>query len=144
MSGDCVFCRIAAGEIPAHRVFEDDELVAFLDIAPIREGHVLIVARRHYADFAETPAPLLDAMTRLGQRLARVQKRLYGVERAAFFLTGGDVPHVHAHVLPMHDKTDVTSRRYIAEPELTFRPPPRAADERLAEVARSLAAALEA
>ncbi|SMF75662.1 histidine triad (HIT) family protein [Tistlia consotensis] len=139
---DCVFCRIAAGSIPSHRVFEDDELVAFLDIQPIRAGHVLIVTRRHYVDFTELPDPLAESMVRLGRRFGALQKRLWGVERAGFFFTGGDVSHVHAHVVPLVEKTDVTSRRYIAEPELTFRPPPREPDARLAEVAQRLAAEL--
>lgn len=142
MAEDCVFCRIAEGQIPSHRVFEDAELLAFLDIAPIREGHVLIVARAHHADFTELPEALAARMLALGRRIAALQKRRYGVERAAFFFTGSDVAHVHAHVVPMVEKTDVTSRRYIAESELTFRPPPRLDDARLAAVARELAAEL--
>lgn len=143
MSDACPFCRIANGEIPSHRVFADHDLFAFLDIAPIREGHVLIVARTHYADFTELPPAVAARMLALGQRIGSLQKRLYGVERAAFFFTGSDVAHVHAHVVPMVEKTDVTSRRYIVEPELTFRAPPRASDVRLAEVAGALAAGLD-
>jgi histidine triad (HIT) family protein len=144
VSEACIFCRIAAGEIPSHRVFEDDALFAFLDIAPIREGHVLVVTRAHYTDFTELPPALAARTVALGQRIGMLQKRLYGVERAAFFFTGSDVGHVHAHVVPMVEKTDVTSRRYISEPELTFRAPPRAPDARLAEVAGALAAGLGA
>ena len=144
MPDDCVFCRIAQGAIPSHRLFEDEALVTFLDIAPIREGHVLIVTREHFLDFAALPAALAARMTDLGQRIARLQKRRYGVERAAFFFTGSDVAHAHAHVVPMVDKTDVTSRRYIAEADLTFRPPPRESDERLAALAEAFGRELRA
>lgn len=56
-------------------------------------------------------------MVRLGQRLARKMKVVYKVDLVAFLFTGGDVPHVHAHVLPMHEQTDITSARYIVRPE---------------------------
>ncbi|MEX0760116.1 MAG: HIT domain-containing protein, partial [Tistlia sp.] len=128
--------------IPSHRVFEDEVQDAFLHIAPIREGHVLIVARDHHADFTELPEAVAQRMLSLGRRIGLLQKRLYGVERAAFFFTGSDVPHVHAHVVPMVEKTDVTSRRYIAEPELTFRAPPHASAAELVAVARRLAEGL--
>ena len=70
-------------------------------------------------------------------------KSLYGVERVAFALTGGDHAHVHAHVVPMQEKTDITSRRYIVEETLTFRSMPRASDADLASSATALRAALE-
>jgi histidine triad (HIT) family protein len=71
-------------------------------------------------------------------------KRTYGVERVAFLFAGDDIPHAHAHVVPMHEKTDITSRRYIAEEQLTFREASRAADGELRDTAARLAAALRA
>ncbi len=59
-----------------------------------------------------------------------------------FLFTGGDIPHAHAHLVPMHEKTDITSRRYIAEEQLTFRDMPRATDSELRDTAALLAAAL--
>jgi histidine triad (HIT) family protein len=53
----------------------------------------------------------------LGQQIARKLKTIYGVERVAFLYTGGDIPHVHSHLVPMHAKTDITSARYIVSPE---------------------------
>ena len=78
----------------------------------------------------------------LGQRLAKAQKRIYGVQRVAFMFTGGDIAHAHAHIVPLVEKTDITSRRYIVEPELTFRALPRASDEALRETAAALASHL--
>jgi histidine triad (HIT) family protein len=113
----CLFCRIAAGELDAVMLYEDSEVVAFLDIAPIRPGHTQIVPRQHFATFEELPAPLAARILHLGQRLAQRLKTVYGVERVAFLFTGGDVPHAHAHVVPMHEKTDITSARYFVSPE---------------------------
>lgn len=117
MMPTCLFCRITAGELDAVIIYEDAELVAFLDIAPIRPGHTQIVPRQHFDTFDELPAPLAARIMHLGQRLAKRLKVVYGVERVAFLFTGGDVPHAHAHVVPMHEKTDITSARYFVGPE---------------------------
>ena len=113
----CPFCGIAAGRIEAARVWEDDDVVAFLDRTPIREGHTLITPRLHAEDFVQLPASVAAHIQEVGQRLARRMKMVYRVERVAFLYTGGDLPHVHAHVVPMHEKTDITSARYIVRPE---------------------------
>jgi histidine triad (HIT) family protein len=112
----CPFCRIAAGEADAVVLHEDEALVAFLDIAPVRTGHAMIVTRAHVESFELLEPALAARIVHLGQQLARRMKTVYGVERVAFLFTGGDVPHVHAHLVPMHEKTDVTSARYLASP----------------------------
>ena len=144
MIADCVFCGIASGRLRAHMVHADADLVAFLDRQPIRPGHLQIVPRLHVETFEALPAAVAAKVMEAGQRLARAQKRLYGVDRVAFLFTGGDIPHVHAHLVPMHDKTDITSRRYIAEAELTFRPPPSPPEPEMAATARDITALLGA
>ncbi len=142
MEKNCLFCRIARGEIPAHEVHRDDRLVAFLDIGPIREGHVQIVPHAHHETFEMLPPDLAAAILHLGQRIAKVQKALYGVDRIAFMFSGGDIAHAHAHLVPMVEKTDITSRRYIAEDKVTFRALPNPGDAALRETAAALAAGL--
>ncbi|WP_029032781.1 HIT family protein [Salinarimonas rosea] len=138
----CPFCRIARREIGASIVCEDARLVAFLDIMPIRPGHVQIAPKAHYPTFEVLPPDLAAEILALGQRLARSMKRLYGVERVAFLFSGGDVAHAHAHLVPMHEKTDITSRRYIADEDLSFQALPRAGSDELEETARALRGAL--
>jgi histidine triad (HIT) family protein len=75
--------------------------------------------------------------------LSRAMKRLYRVPYVAFVLTRGDPPHVYAHVLPMHEKTDITSRQYIVEERLTLRSTARASNDELASSAAALRAVLE-
>lgn len=144
MIADCVFCGIASGRLPAHMVHTDADLVVFLDRQPIRPGHLQIVPRLHVESFEALPAAVAAKVMEAGQRLARAQKRLYGVDRVAFLFTGGDIPHVHAHLVPMHDKTDITSRRYIADAELTFRPMPSPPEPEMAATARDITAMLGA
>lgn len=142
MSNGCLFCAITAGTIPAKIVCESENLIAFLDIQPVREGHTLIVPRQHYPYFDDMPPELAGEIVAMGQRLARAQKALFGVPRVGFMFTGTHVAHVHAHVLPMHEDTDLTSRRYIAEENLTFRLTPQATPEELSATTAKLKAAL--
>ncbi|WP_105416450.1 HIT family protein [Neorhizobium sp. T25_27] len=138
----CLFCEIANQRVSATIVYETEHLLAFLDIFPIRKGHVQIIPRQHFGYFEELPINLASEIVAAGQLIARAQKRLYAVERTAFLFSGGDIPHVHAHVVPMHDKTDITSRRYIAEESLTFVPAPRATKAELTDVASELKSAM--
>lgn len=135
---ECLFCRIARREIPAAIVCEEERVMAFLDVMPIRTGHVQIIPKAHFPTFDETPADLAAEILALGQRLARALKRVHAVDRVAFMFTGGDIAHAHAHIVPMVEPTDVTSRRYIAEETVTFRPLPRAAPRSLEETAERL------
>ena len=99
------------------RIHEDRDVIAFLDIAPMRPGHTVIVPRSHVETYEQLPAPLAGRILALGQQLARRMKELYKVERVAFFFTGTDIAHSHAHVVPIHEKMDVTSARYLVSQE---------------------------
>ena len=112
----CPFCEIANRSASAVIVWEDSDIVAYLDNRPIRRGHCLVIPRRHFEYFDDVPADLAARIMELGQRLSRRMKAIYGVERVAFVYAGSGVPHAHAHVFPMHEDMDVTSARYILSP----------------------------
>ena len=135
---ECVFCRIARGEIRSEIFYEDLEVIGLMDICPIRPGHAQLIPREHYDYFEDLPDAIACRVIHLGQRVSRVLKALYGVPRVAFLFSGGDHAHAHAHVVPMHEKTDITSRRYIAEETLTFRSVAREPSEELAAIAAQL------
>ncbi|MFK0166081.1 HIT family protein [Rhizobium sp. NPDC090279] len=139
----CLFCDIAHSRVSCIPVFESTELIAFLDSSPIRRGHVQIIPRDHFNYFDDLPADLAGEIVGTGQKIARAQKKIYGVDRVAFLFSGGDVPHAHAHIVPMHDKTDITSRLYIAQEVLTFRSMPDASLEELEAVADELRSAIK-
>ena len=134
---------MAEGRIKPHIVFEDTYLMAFLEIGPIRRGHVQIIPRAHFAYFEDLPHDLANQVPALGQKIAKAQKQLFGVERVAFLFSGGDIPHAHAHLVPMVEKTDITSRQYIKEDTVTFQPISDAAPQDLELVASKLRRALE-
>lgn len=139
MAETCLFCRIARGELPAHRIHEDDQILAFLDLHPIRPGHALVIPRAHHVWFEDLPEPLATRITSCAQALARRMKRLYGVERVSMFYTGIHVPHAHAHVVPMHHVHDVSSRAYLADGPEGYSVPPRLPPEEMARIAAELA-----
>ena len=103
----CVFCKIINEELPAARLYEDSEVISFLDINPVNLGHTLVVPRRHYE-------LLLDIS---GDELGRVMKIIPSIARAVVTATKADglnifqtnkpcagqtVPHLHFHVIPRH------------------------------------------
>lgn len=143
MDAGCLFCRIAAGELPAHKLHEDDHILAFLDLHPVREGHALVIPKAHHVWFEDLPEPLAGRITACAQRLARAMKRIYGVPRVAMAFTGIHVPHAHAHVVPMHHIHDMTSQAYLGEGPDSFTAPPQLPPDRMAQVARDLSAALQ-
>ncbi|MFA7434303.1 MAG: HIT family protein [Gemmobacter sp.] len=138
MTTPCLFCRIAAGELPAHKVYEDDAVLAFLDLHPIRPGHTLVIPRDHHVWFEDLPEALATRITSVSQGLSRRMKALYGVERVAMFYTGIHVPHAHAHVVPMHHVHDVSSAVYLGEGAEGFTLPPRLPEEEMARIAAEL------
>lgn len=101
---NCIFCKIVRGEIPCERVYEDDELLAFLDIQPVAPVHVLIVPKRHIAtlyDAAVDDAPVLGKMLAVAPELARKQGARDGFR--TIINTGRvahqEVQHLHIHVI---------------------------------------------
>jgi histidine triad (HIT) family protein len=114
-----IFTKIVRGDIPAHKVYEDDHVLAFLDIHPAVEGHTLVVPkvqvdRLEDLDDAEYQA-LMDAVRKLMRRMVEV----YGAEyRACLKLEGFDVPHAHVHVIPCRNPADFwTKQRMDVEPD---------------------------
>ena len=138
MSESCLFCRIGAGDLPAHRIYEDAHIVAFLDLHPIRAGHALVIPKAHYTWFEDLPKDLATRITSCAQRLAKRMKAVYEVERVAMFYTGIHVPHAHAHVVPMHHVHDVTSQAYLTEGADGYATPPQMAVSEMEAVARKL------
>jgi len=102
----CVFCDIIAGRAPASLVYQDDQVVAFMDTRPVNAGHVLVVPRTHAASLAEMEPETGGVLFRTGMRLGAALRRsglnceginLYVADRAT---AGQEVFHVHLHVLP--------------------------------------------
>jgi histidine triad (HIT) family protein len=100
---DCVFCDIAAGEVPAEIVLADEAAVAFLDRRPLFKGHVLVVPREHYETLADLPASLVGPLFTRVQRVSTALPTALGAQGSFVALNNvvsQSVPHVHVHVVP--------------------------------------------
>ena len=139
----CIFCQIARGDVFSHGIYTSERVIAFLDINPIRQGHVQIIPREHFDCFDDLPCEIACEIMTVGQQLARALKRIYDVKRVAFLFAGGDVAHAHAHLVPMMEHDDITSRRYILQREITYRDMPRISDDELAQRAIEIRSALK-
>jgi histidine triad (HIT) family protein len=101
-----VFSRIIAGELPARFVYDDDRCVAFLSIAPLREGHVLVVPREEVDHWLDLDDDLLAHLMVVSKRIGAALDRAYRPTKVGMMLAGLEVPHVHVHLVPidsMHD-----------------------------------------
>ena len=101
----CVFCKIVAGQIPCHRVYEDGEVLAFLDIGPLADGHLLVVPKGHYGRLEEMPPEVLGRLAATFPRLARAVLQATGAAGYNLLQNNGgvaqqEVPHVHFHIIP--------------------------------------------
>lgn len=102
----CVFCSIARHEIETNTVFENENIIAFLDMAPINEGHVLVVPKAHFLDVDEMPDELLHEITDVSKKLVASIKKIYNPDGYSIMQNGGkfnDVGHYHMHIFPRYD-----------------------------------------
>ncbi|HUU22504.1 MAG TPA: HIT family protein [Phycisphaerae bacterium] len=102
---DCIFCRIAAGEIPCARLLAEEAAIAFLDIGPLARGHVLLVPREHYVTLEEMPAAVAAGMLAHLPALAAAVRKATGCQGYNVLQNNGIVahqvvPHVHFHIIP--------------------------------------------
>jgi len=97
---NCIFCKIIAGEIPADKIYEDDKILAFLDINPVMPGHVLIIPREHYAMMLDVPDELLGYCFIKAKELMIKTKKAMEVDYISVSVSGIDIPHFHIHLIP--------------------------------------------
>src|SRR5438046_9173097 len=111
----CIFCRIVAGEIPAEVVAREPEVVAFLDVQPLADGHVLVVPRAHAASVEDLKPAEADALFRAVVRLAGPVRKALGAAGTTIGgnngeATGQTIPHVPVHIRPRWDGDGSGSR----------------------------------
>lgn len=108
---NCIFCKIIAAEVPAAVVYEDDSILAFLDIGPLADGHLLVVPHEHYTRLTDVPpercAQAASALPLLGRAVLEVTKAEgFNVLLNQGAVSGQAVPHIHFHIIPRkkHDQ----------------------------------------
>ena len=112
---DCIFCKMAAGQIPVTKIYEDQVVLAFLDIGPISDGHTLVIPKQHFEKLHDCPAELLS---QVGSRLGKVAKAVaagmnsqgYNVLCNNGRAAGQLVEHLHFHIIPRNTGDGVFNR----------------------------------
>lgn len=117
---DCLFCKIVSGELPAHLVWEDENHLAFLDINPIKPGHVLVIPRLHVPYVFDMDSDAYRGLFDCARNLEAPLRQVTQAERIGIMVEGFKVPHVHMHLVPLYDHTDLNpyNARPAKAPEL--------------------------
>lgn len=105
---DCVFCRIVAGQVPAHVIFDHPACLAFLDINPLAHGHTLVIPKVHVGSLPEAPPEVVAALTSNLPRIARAVESVTGCTGLNLLQNSGAsagqvVPHLHFHLIPRRE-----------------------------------------
>ncbi|MCC8193503.1 MAG: HIT family protein [Deltaproteobacteria bacterium] len=108
VSESCIFCRIAKGELPSIKIYEDDDILAFLDINPVSSGHTLVIPKGHYETLLDIPdalgAKMTPALARIGRAIMTATKADgFNCLQNNFAASGQIVFHSHWHVIPRFD-----------------------------------------
>ena len=105
--GMTIFSKIIAGEIPSYKIAENEKFFAFLDIFPLREGHVLIVPKTETDKFFDLPDEYLSEMLLFAKPIAKAIERSFNCNRCGIEVVGLEVPHAHMHLIPINSANDL-------------------------------------
>jgi len=102
-----IFCKIINGDIPCYKLYEDDDVLAFLDISQVTKGHALVVPKKHYDTFLSCPKELMHKVMDVAQRIGQVEIKLLGAKGVnilanCYEAAGQTVMHYHVHVIPRY------------------------------------------
>jgi len=99
---NCIFCKIVKEEIPCVKIYEDENFLAFLDIEPVSEGHLLIIPKKHVAWMQEADDETISGIFKLAKKLMLAVKNGIGCDYVQLSIAGTDVPHFHVHLIPRY------------------------------------------
>jgi len=114
MKVNCIFCKIVRGDIPAFKVYEDDHVLAFLDIAPVNPGHVLIIPKLHSANLDDVDDLMLAYLMRAVKQIGQAMKKSLGTAGYNVIINNGTVAgqlvdHCHIHLIPRRANDGLTA-----------------------------------
>jgi histidine triad (HIT) family protein len=116
-----IFSKIISGEIPGYKIAESEKFFAFLDVFPLREGHVLVVPKIEVDNLFDLPKDYLREILEFAQPIAKAIERSFRCDRCGISVIGLEVPHAHIHLIPINSSNDLNFTQHKA----------KAADEQL-------------
>ena len=124
-----LFTRIVNGEIPCYKVAEDDQFLAFLDIMPLRKGHVLVIPKVEVDFIFDLEDEMLADMIVFAKKVAKSIQREFPCKKVGMTVIGLEVPHAHIHLIPINNLSDMD----FSQPKLTL------SNDELVDIASQLA-----
>ncbi len=114
-----IFSKIISGEIPSYKIAENDKFFAFLDIFPLREGHVLVVPKTETENLFDLPHEYLKEILVFAQPIAKAIEKSFECNRCGISVIGLEVPHAHVHLIPIRSANDLnfTNSKLKLSPE---------------------------
>ena len=128
-----VFTKIINGELPGRFVYEDDEVVGFLSIEPMTQGHTLVVPRAEIDQWQDVDSVVFARIMGVAQLIGKAVCKAFGAQRAGVIIAGLEVPHLHVHVFPARKLTD------FGFAHVDRNPSPESLDEAQAKIKATLA-----
>lgn len=114
----CIFCKIAAGEVPTYKIYEDKDYVAFLDIFPVAKGQALVIPKKHLGSvFSDASDAELAGLVLAAKKVANILRKKLPAERVNMVFEGFDVNHLHAKLYPDHGIMKIGSKAPDSELE---------------------------
>jgi len=111
-----IFSKIIAGQIPSFKIAEDNLFFAFLDIAPLREGHTLVVPKIETDKFFDMPADYLERILLFSRPIAQAIEKAFHCNRCGLSVIGLEVPHAHLHLVPIDSISDLDFKKEKLKP----------------------------
>jgi len=99
---DCIFCKIVNKEIPCHKIYEDKDFLALLDIKPVSDGHTLIIPKKHVVWMEEAEDETIKNIFLLTKKVMLAMKKSIGCDFVQVGVVGTEIPHFHIHLIPRY------------------------------------------
>ncbi len=111
---NCIFCKLANGEIPTNSIYEDEDFKVIMDVSPATKGHALVLPKEHYADIYEIDAEVLAKAVKVGQKVIKHVTPVLGCDGYNLLQNNGEVAgqtifHFHLHLIPRYEDADNTN-----------------------------------
>ena len=109
---DCIFCKIINGEIPCYKVYENDDVLAFLDINPDSDGHTLVIPKKHFKDISDIDEDSLKNVMKGVRKVKEILESKLNIDGITLIQNNGDVQevkHLHFHLKPYYKENKLTS-----------------------------------
>jgi histidine triad (HIT) family protein len=116
-----IFTRIINGEIPSYKIAENDEFIAILDVNPNAKGHTLCIPKQEVNKLFDMEEELYLGLMAFSRNVAKALEKAVPCKRVGVAVVGLEVPHVHVHLIPLHDMDDMRFQRKVQLPEEEFR-----------------------